>query len=320
MGKNSGGGERTGPSRRGRLRSQVLETPVEEMEGLLERLSDEYPSLERVDETEAEEAIEAEGELEEEERDEDSWDEDSEYGAEELEDEDRDGDEPEEEEDLSLFEEISGEISEEAEERPYPTLVIARSEQELQVSLRGAEILELWAFRPTGNPEVDQSGRIILNALREKFRHLHQLGNILKEEQREYFLREDDGERHLWLKPLTCAEVAEEMGVSNSTVVRLVKGAALQAPGIRWAPLGDLFNFSRQGYPVARRSIAQEIRRIIAGEDGRKPYSAGEIAAQLRARVEAATGKVLQISEKMVRNVMDEEDIPSRRLRRTQDR
>lgn len=193
MGKNPGGGERTGPSRRGRLRSQVLETPVEEMEGLLERLSDEYPSLERVDETDAEEAIEAEGEMEEEERDEDSWDEDSEYGA-------------------------------------------------------------------------------------------------------------------------------EELGVSNSTVVRLVKGATLQAPGIRWAPLGDLFNFSRKGYPVARRSIAQEIRRIIAGEDGRKPYSAREIAAQLRARVEAATGKAFQISEKMVRNIMDGEDIPPGRSRQTQDR
>jgi RNA polymerase sigma-54 factor len=76
------------------------------------------------------------------------------------------------------------------------------------------------------------------------------------------------------LQPLTRAEVAQTLGLPQSTVSRATAGRHAMLPSHRIVPMAAFYS--------ASGGLAEEIRRLVAGED--HPLSDGELAGLLGAR------------------------------------
>jgi RNA polymerase sigma-54 factor len=117
------------------------------------------------------------------------------------------------------------------------------------------------------------------------------------------------GERGL--KPLTLKEVADDIGVHESTVSRATNGKYVQTP----RGLYELKFFfssglsSNRGGDVSSTSIKSVIRDIIEEENIRKPYSDQQISNILKE-------KGISISRRTVAKYRDELEIPSSSMRR----
>ncbi len=89
------------------------------------------------------------------------------------------------------------------------------------------------------------------------------------------------GEQHL--KPLTLHEIAEEVGVHESTVSRTINGKYLQSSkGIFELKYFFSSGVAGEGGEVSSNSVKSIIREIIGGEDHRKPYSDHELVELLK--------------------------------------
>lgn len=113
------------------------------------------------------------------------------------------------------------------------------------------------------------------------------------------------------LKPLTLKEVADDIGVHESTVSRATNGKYVQTP----RGLYELKFFfssglsSNRGGDVSSTSIKSVIRDIIEEENIRKPYSDQQISNILKE-------KGISISRRTVAKYRDELEIPSSSMRR----
>jgi RNA polymerase sigma-54 factor len=98
--------------------------------------------------------------------------------------------------------------------------------------------------------------------------------------QREFF---DRGVQHL--RPLNLRDVAEDIGMHESTVSRVTTNKYVHTPqGI--FELKYFFNSSINrvdGDTIASESVKEKIRRIISAEDPRRPLSDQRIAEMLKA-------------------------------------
>ncbi len=85
------------------------------------------------------------------------------------------------------------------------------------------------------------------------------------------------------IKPLTMAELAEELGVHVSTVSRTVRNKYISC---RWGVfcLADFFKQSSTGENVTEDGVLRMIKDIIAAEDPRSPLSDKAIAEKLSER------------------------------------
>ncbi|MCG6894859.1 MAG: RNA polymerase sigma-54 factor, partial [Desulfobacteraceae bacterium] len=87
------------------------------------------------------------------------------------------------------------------------------------------------------------------------------------------------------LKPLVLREVAEDIGMHESTISRVTTNKYAHTPqGI--FELKYFFNSSIQrvhGEAIASASVQEKIRQIIDSENPRKPYSDDKIAKMLKA-------------------------------------
>lgn len=85
------------------------------------------------------------------------------------------------------------------------------------------------------------------------------------------------------IKPLTMAELAEELGVHVSTVSRTVRSKYISC---RWGAfcLADFFKQSSTGEDVTEDGVLRMIKDIIAAEDPRSPLSDKAIAEKLSER------------------------------------
>ena len=92
--------------------------------------------------------------------------------------------------------------------------------------------------------------------------------------QREFF---DKGIH--FLKPLVLRDVADDVEMHESTISRVTTNKYMHTPrGI--FELKYFFNSSiskTSGDAIASKSVQEEIRKIISGEDARKPLSDSEI-------------------------------------------
>ena len=88
--------------------------------------------------------------------------------------------------------------------------------------------------------------------------------------QREFF---DNGSKYL--KTLTLKDIAEELGIHESTVSRSINGKYLQCPrGVYEIKYFFSAGVSDQvGEGVSSNSIKEFIKEIIDGEDKHRPYS-----------------------------------------------
>ncbi|MFH1262651.1 MAG: RNA polymerase factor sigma-54 [Pseudomonadota bacterium] len=87
-----------------------------------------------------------------------------------------------------------------------------------------------------------------------------------------------------YLHPMVLRDVAEDIGMHESTVSRVTSNKYVHTPqGI--FELKFFFNSSIrrvEGADVASEAVKERIREIITGEDGRKPYSDQEVVELLR--------------------------------------
>ena len=123
--------------------------------------------------------------------------------------------------------------------------------------------------------------------------------------QKDFFER---GEKAL--KPLTLKDVADDIGVHESTVSRATNGKYIQTP----RGLFELKYFFTSGVTsgkgdVSATSIKAMIRDLIEKEDPKKPLSDQKISNILK-------GKSISISRRTVAKYRDEMDIPSSSIRR----
>lgn len=109
---------------------------------------------------------------------------------------------------------------------------------------------------------------------------LQETAGCIVERQREFFLRADGA-----LQPLRMADVAQSIGVHESTVSRAVKDKYLQCDrGV--FPLGAFFSkaLSTEGDDtVSADSIRARLRTLIEQEDKTKPLSDRELTERLQA-------------------------------------
>lgn len=82
------------------------------------------------------------------------------------------------------------------------------------------------------------------------------------------------------LQPLTMAEVAEAVGMNQSTVSRAVAGAAVDTPRGTWW-LRMMFSQAIRGVGPSAASLREAISRMVAAEDAAKPLGDGDIAEAL---------------------------------------
>ncbi|MFN2484274.1 MAG: RNA polymerase factor sigma-54 [Candidatus Limnocylindria bacterium] len=124
---------------------------------------------------------------------------------------------------------------------------------------------------------------------------MQRIAECLCERQRDYLL---EGVQHL--VPLTRAEVGEVIGMHESTVSRATADKFVMIPSGEIVPFSHFF--------TASLGVKDQIRRLVDGEDPRRPYSDQEIADLLR-----ADGVVL--ARRTVAKYRDELQILPARLR-----
>jgi len=187
-------------------------------------------------------------------------------------------------------------FSSEEEQTIIPDVFIERDGDGYTVSLNNSEVPSL----RIGNDYKDMlseagSNREVKEYLREKIRggrffikcieqRQHTLLNISREiveRQRDFF---DQGPAHL--RPMTMSQVAQAVGVHETTVSRAVSGKYMSTP----RGLFELKYFFTSGYTtsegeaVSNESVRQAIAEIIKGEDPRKPLSDQDIVTTLSER------------------------------------
>jgi RNA polymerase sigma-54 factor len=187
-------------------------------------------------------------------------------------------------------------FSSEEEQTILPDVVVERDGDDYTVSLNNEEIPSLRIGDRYKDMLSQSAGdREVRNYLREKIRggrffircvqqRQHTLLNIAREivaRQRDFF---DLGPAHL--RPMTMSNVAQAVGVHETTVSRAVSGKYLASP----RGLFELKYFFTSGYTtsdgesVSNESVRQAIAEIVRTEDSRRPLSDQDIVAMLSER------------------------------------
>ncbi|MGF6375612.1 RNA polymerase sigma-54 factor [Clostridiales Family XIII bacterium PM5-7] len=110
----------------------------------------------------------------------------------------------------------------------------------------------------------------LIKSIEQRKQTIFNVANAVIQYQKEFF---DYGEKYL--KTLTLKQIADEVGVHESTVSRSINGKYMQSPrGV--FELKYFFSSgvsSEDGTGVSSNSVKSFIKEIIDGEDPKKPYS-----------------------------------------------
>ena len=137
----------------------------------------------------------------------------------------------------------------------------------------------------------------LIKSIHQRQRTIYKVMTSIIKHQREFFERGVQ-----YLKPLNLRDVAEDIGMHESTVSRVTTNKYSHTPqGI--FELKFFFNSSINrvdGDAIASESVKEKIRRIIAAEDPRRPLSDQRIAEMLRtANIDIARRTVTKYREAM---------------------
>ncbi|WP_051344185.1 RNA polymerase factor sigma-54 [Alicyclobacillus herbarius] len=112
------------------------------------------------------------------------------------------------------------------------------------------------------------------------------------------------------LRPLTLREVADELGMHESTVSRATRGKYMQTPrGILELKAFFSTELSSEGQSVSAEAVKEQIRQWVAAEDPRHPLSDQAICERLK-----AAG--IHVSRRTVAKYREQMSIPSSNKRR----
>lgn len=127
--------------------------------------------------------------------------------------------------------------------------------------------------------EKIRAGKFLIKSIHQRQKTIHNIAKVIVERQREFL---EKGTAHL--KPLTMAQVAEVVGVHETTVSRAVANKYMQTP----QGLFEMKYFFTPGFETAsggamsNTSVKEQIARLIEREDPTKPLSDQEIVALLK--------------------------------------
>jgi RNA polymerase sigma-54 factor len=142
-----------------------------------------------------------------------------------------------------------------------------------------------------------RSAMWLIKSIHQRQRTIYKVMQSIIKNQREFF---DHG--IAYLKPLNLRDVADDIGMHESTVSRVTTNKYAHTPqGI--FELKYFFNSSINrvdGEAVASASVKDKIRRIIAAEDSRRPLSDQRIAQMLKnGNIDIARRTVTKYRESM---------------------
>jgi RNA polymerase sigma-54 factor len=119
-----------------------------------------------------------------------------------------------------------------------------------------------------------RSAAWLIKSIHQRQRTLYKVGQSIVKLQREFFEK-----GVAFLKPMVLRDVAEDVGMHESTISRVTSNKYMDTPhGI--FELKYFFNSSINsflGEAVASESVKERIRQLIKGEDPARPYSDQEI-------------------------------------------
>jgi RNA polymerase sigma-54 factor len=141
----------------------------------------------------------------------------------------------------------------------------------------------------------------LIKSLDQRQRTIYKVADSIVRHQREFL---DKGIEHL--RPLVLRDVANDIGMHESTVSRVVSNKYIHTPRGLF-PMKYFFHSgidSANGADVSSLSIKSKIARYIADEDTRRPHSDARIMQRLRA-------EGIQIARRTVAKYREELRIPS---------
>ncbi|NOY80998.1 MAG: RNA polymerase factor sigma-54 [Kiritimatiellaeota bacterium] len=124
------------------------------------------------------------------------------------------------------------------------------------------------------------ASRTLLRALANRESTIVRITRVLLDLQRDFF---EKGPNHL--QPLTMSQVAEEIGVHETTVSRAVAGKYLQTPHGLF-PFRKFFTSGLDragGGQVSSSTVKQKLEELVRSEDPKKPLSDQKLAELLKA-------------------------------------
>lgn len=119
----------------------------------------------------------------------------------------------------------------------------------------------------------------LIRSIEQRKQTIYNVADAVVKYQQEFF---DKGEK--FLKTLTLKQIADEIGVHESTVSRSINGKYMQSP----RGVFEMKYFFSSGVTggdgggVSSNSVKSIIKEIISGEDPRKPYSDQDMVAILK--------------------------------------
>ncbi len=150
--------------------------------------------------------------------------------------------------------------------------------------------------------QMGQQVQWLIRSIEQRKNTIVKVGEAIARHQADYFLNKNGV-----LKPLTLKEVAEEIGVHESTVSRATMNKYAETPrGL--LELKTLFSSAVQtdfGEPTSSQSIKEYMKELIEKENKQKPLSDAKIVALLKAE------KDIVISRRAIAKYRDELGIPS---------
>ena len=121
----------------------------------------------------------------------------------------------------------------------------------------------------------------LIKSIEQRKQTIYNVVRAVVKYQREFF---DKGPKYL--KTLTLKQIAEEVGIHESTVSRSINGKYMQTPRgvfeMKYFFTGGIANSSGEG--ISSKSIKTFIQEIIRNEDVKNPYSDQDVVAMLLQR------------------------------------
>lgn len=151
-----------------------------------------------------------------------------------------------------------------------------------------------------------QEARWFIKSLDKRHQTLLRVATSIVEHQQEFLLHGDQA-----MKPMIQQELADELGMHESTISRVTTGKYMNTPRgnfeLKYFFSTGLSN--RNGNPSSATAIRATIRHLIAAEPADKPYSDAHLAAQLQAQG-------INIARRTVSKYREELRIPSCSVRK----
>ena len=146
----------------------------------------------------------------------------------------------------------------------------------------------------------------LIKSLDQRQRTIYKVADSIVRHQREFL---ENGIEHL--RPLVLRDVANDIGMHESTVSRVVSNKYIHTPRGLF-PMKYFFHSgidSTQGSEVSSLSIKSKIAKIVSDEDSSRPHSDARIMQKLRA-------EGIQIARRTVAKYREELRIPSSSARK----